>query len=293
MPAVRGVSTRGRGGDQPGCRRRVRVRQVDARRHRAPAHPQDAVVTGRVLLDGEDVLAMSLGRLRAVRWAEASIVFQGRCTPSTRCSGSAGRSASRSSCTTPCPTRRASTAGRRAAVRRGAAGPARAVLPAPALGRPEAAGDDCDGAGLPAAADRGRRADHRPRRDGAGPGAGPDVRAGARPRRRPDRHQPRPVGAATTCDRVAVMYAGRVVEQGRAEDVLHRARHPYTRAVAAFPTIGDPAAASPRAASRRPALAGRPAARLPVPPALRRGDRTAAAPRTCRLRQARPDGRCP
>jgi peptide/nickel transport system ATP-binding protein len=48
---------------------------------------------------------------------------------------------------------------------------------------------------------------------------------------------------ATTCDRVAVMYAGRVVEQGRAADVLHRARHPYTRALsAAFPTIGDPAA---------------------------------------------------
>jgi peptide/nickel transport system ATP-binding protein len=48
---------------------------------------------------------------------------------------------------------------------------------------------------------------------------------------------------ATTCDRVAVMYAGRVVEQGRSADVLVRARHPYTRALsAAFPTIGDPAA---------------------------------------------------
>ncbi len=34
-------------------------------------------MSGKVLLDGEDVLAMSLGRLRAVRWAEASIVFQG------------------------------------------------------------------------------------------------------------------------------------------------------------------------------------------------------------------------
>jgi peptide/nickel transport system ATP-binding protein len=48
---------------------------------------------------------------------------------------------------------------------------------------------------------------------------------------------------ASTCDRVAVMYAGRVVEQGRSEDVLRRAQHPYTRALAAaFPTIGDPAA---------------------------------------------------
>ena len=39
--------------------------------------PRSAKVSGRVLLDGEDVLAMSFGRLRAVRWAEASIVFQG------------------------------------------------------------------------------------------------------------------------------------------------------------------------------------------------------------------------
>jgi peptide/nickel transport system ATP-binding protein len=47
----------------------------------------------------------------------------------------------------------------------------------------------------------------------------------------------------TTCDRLAVMYAGRVVEHGPSAAVLDRARHPYTRALsAAFPTIGDPAA---------------------------------------------------
>jgi len=39
--------------------------------------PQKTRVEGSVLLDGEDVLAMSPGRLRAVRWAGASIVFQG------------------------------------------------------------------------------------------------------------------------------------------------------------------------------------------------------------------------
>jgi len=52
----------------------------------------------------------------------------------------------------------------------------------------------------------------------------------------------------TTCDRLAVMYAGRVVEEGPSADVLARARHPYTRALsAAYPTIGDPAARfSPR-----------------------------------------------
>ena len=39
--------------------------------------PRDARIDGRILLDGEDVAAMQWGRLRAVRWAEASIIFQG------------------------------------------------------------------------------------------------------------------------------------------------------------------------------------------------------------------------
>jgi peptide/nickel transport system ATP-binding protein len=33
---------------------------------------------------------------------------------------------------------------------------------------------------------------------------------------------------AETCDRVAVMYAGRIVEVGPVHDVIHRPRHPYT-----------------------------------------------------------------
>ncbi|MGH2630234.1 MAG: ABC transporter ATP-binding protein [Actinomycetota bacterium] len=41
-------------------------------------------------------------------------------------------------------------------------------------------------------------------------------------------------------DRMAVMYAGRVVEEGPAEEVWTRPAHPYTRALAgAFPRIGD------------------------------------------------------
>ncbi|GAB2997307.1 ABC transporter ATP-binding protein [Amycolatopsis acidiphila] len=39
--------------------------------------PKSARVSGEILLDGEDVATMRWGRLRAVRWAEASIVFQG------------------------------------------------------------------------------------------------------------------------------------------------------------------------------------------------------------------------
>jgi peptide/nickel transport system ATP-binding protein len=37
--------------------------------------------------------------------------------------------------------------------------------------------------------------------------------------------------AAQTCDRIAVMYAGSVVEDGPASSVLKRPRHPYTRAL--------------------------------------------------------------
>lgn len=39
--------------------------------------PTNATVGGEVLVDGADVLTMSWGRLRAVRWADAAIVFQG------------------------------------------------------------------------------------------------------------------------------------------------------------------------------------------------------------------------
>lgn len=46
---------------------------------------------------------------------------------------------------------------------------------------------------------------------------------------------------ADTCDRLAVMYAGRVVEEGPAAQVHEDARHPYARALSdAFPRIGDP-----------------------------------------------------
>jgi peptide/nickel transport system ATP-binding protein len=39
--------------------------------------PRTAKISGEILLDGDDVTAMKWGRLRAVRWAEASVVFQG------------------------------------------------------------------------------------------------------------------------------------------------------------------------------------------------------------------------
>ena len=45
---------------------------------------------------------------------------------------------------------------------------------------------------------------------------------------------------STVADRLAVMYAGRLVETGPAKQMLRGAKHPYTKALAAaFPTIGD------------------------------------------------------
>lgn len=58
------------------------------------------------------------------------------------------------------------------------------------------------------------------------------------------------------CDRVYVMYAGEVVEEGSVEDVYHRPRHPYTRALIACDpaNIGEPAALLPTIPGRLPDL---------------------------------------
>src|SRR5215212_1197552 len=47
---------------------------------------------------------------------------------------------------------------------------------------------------------------------------------------------------AQVTDRVSIMYAGRIVEEGFASELLTTPRHPYTRAlVGAFPVVGSPA----------------------------------------------------
>jgi peptide/nickel transport system ATP-binding protein len=44
-----------------------------------------------------------------------------------------------------------------------------------------------------------------------------------------------------TCDRLAIMYAGRIAETGPSRELLTGPRHPYTRILArAFPRMGDP-----------------------------------------------------
>lgn len=48
---------------------------------------------------------------------------------------------------------------------------------------------------------------------------------------------------ADACDRIAVMYGGRIIEQGPADQVFSAPLHPYTAALSAsFPRVGDPAA---------------------------------------------------
>lgn len=46
--------------------------------------------------------------------------------------------------------------------------------------------------------------------------------------------------AALLCDRIAVIYLGRVVEMGAAREVVHNPRHPYTQALVSAVPVPDP-----------------------------------------------------
>ena len=83
---------------------------------------------------------------------------------------------------------------------------------------------------------------------------------------------------AKLCDRVAVMYAGRIVETGRTRDIFDRPRHPVHHRAPQLPAHAPPRARAARrhrgaaAGSRRrfpPAVASPPAAPSPSPRASR------------------------
>ncbi|PRX63139.1 peptide/nickel transport system ATP-binding protein [Nonomuraea fuscirosea] len=203
--------------------------------------PRDARVGGRILLDGEDVLAMKWGRMRAVRWAEASIVFQGAqhgLNPVRRIGDQIAE-----------------------------------PLLVHGLAKPDAArkrvAELLDQVGLPA-----WRARSYPHELSGGQrqrvmiamalACSPRLIIADEPTTALDVMVQAQVLSlikeliaehgislimishdlsvlADVCDRLAVMYAGRVVEHGPSAEVFHKAEHPYSRALAAaFPTVGDP-----------------------------------------------------
>ena len=96
--------------------------------------------------------------------------------------------------------------------------------------------------------------------------------------------------AAHFADRIAVMYLGRIVEEGPAKDVVRNPQHPYTKALISVVPKRDPrdSTASPDPDRRDPEPGVHPV-RLPVPPALpdRRGHAAASPTRSCAARPAR------
>ncbi len=79
------------------------------------------------------------------------------------------------------------------------------------------------------------------------------------------------------CDRIAVMYLGKIVEMGPAESVIRQPQHPYTRALVAAVPVPDPEA--PRATIAIKGGVSRP---INPPPRCRFLERCPVATQRCR-----------
>jgi peptide/nickel transport system ATP-binding protein len=82
---------------------------------------------------------------------------------------------------------------------------------------------------------------------------------------------------AETCDRVAVMYAGRVAEIGPVHEVINQPAHPYTAGLMASIPDMDARPRAPEPDRRRHAAPERHPPGLRLQPALPAGALTAAA----------------
>jgi peptide/nickel transport system ATP-binding protein len=204
--------------------------------------PASAKVTGQVLLNGRDILTMKFGELRAVRWKNASIVFQGA-LHSLNPVQKVGRQIAEPVLLHDSSSTRSSAAARVKELLEQVGLPGRLassyphqlsggqkqrVMIAMALAcRPHLVVADEPTTAL----DVMVQAQVLDLLTGLVSNTGVGVLMIS--------HDLSVLG--TNCDRVAVMYAGRIVEEGTARDVFERPVHPYTKALSdAFPTIGDP-----------------------------------------------------
>jgi peptide/nickel transport system ATP-binding protein len=239
VPAVRGVSFEVGSGETLGLAGESGCGKSSIAGALLRVLPRGTEIEGEVLLDDEDVLTMKPGRLRAVRWTEMSIVLQGALhslNPVQRV-GDQIAEAVETHRTSPDSRRRVAELLELVGLpaRRGqeyphqlSGGQRQRVLIALAL----------------ACNPRLLIADE--------PTTALDVMVQAQVLELLEQLQ-RELGLAMifithdlstltyVCQRTAVMYAGRIVEEGPSDDVFHRAAHPYARALAAaFPVIGDP-----------------------------------------------------
>jgi oligopeptide/dipeptide ABC transporter ATP-binding protein len=83
--------------------------------------------------------------------------------------------------------------------------------------------------------------------------------------------------AAHFADRIAVMYLGRIVEEGPARDVVHHPKHPYTKALLSVVPQRDP-----RAAVKPQILTGETPNPIAIPPGCRFHPRCPIAIPECR-----------
>lgn len=79
------------------------------------------------------------------------------------------------------------------------------------------------------------------------------------------------------CDRIAVMYLGKVAEQGSTEEVIHKPLHPYTEALIAAVPVPDPTARRIRVA-----IKGEVPSAINPPPGCRFNTRCPYAMEICR-----------